>query len=95
MISINKKVKMGLIYSTKKSASDFEEFNVKIEDDYVEIKKPEKPILFLENYMTIENFRIKNLPTIYESSEEEDNDNYDIDLLEQDKKLYLDDVFGI
>ena len=86
---------MGLIYSTNKSATDFEEFKVKIEDDFVEIRKPEKPILFLDNYMTIENFRIKNLPTIYESSEDENDCEYDIDSLEQDKKLYLDDVFGI
>jgi hypothetical protein len=87
---------MGLIYSTNKSATDFEEFKVKIEDDFVEIRKPEKPILFLDNYMTIENFRIKKkLPIIYESSEDENDCEYDIDSLEQDKKLYLDDVFGI
>ena len=50
---------MGLIYSTNKSATYLDEFKVKVEDDFVEIRKPEKPILFLDNYMTIENFRIK------------------------------------
>ena len=83
---------MGLIYSANKSDKNLEENKIVIEDDFVKIKKPEKPILFLNNYITK-----KHLPIIYESFSdiEDDEEEYDVDLLTHDKKKMLDDVSGV
>ena len=83
---------MGLIYSANKSDKNLEENKIVIEDDFVKIKKPEKPILFLNN-----NITKKHLPIIYESFSdiEDDEEEYDVDLLTHDKKKMLDDVSGV
>ena len=83
---------MGLIYSANKSDKNLEENKIVIEDDFVKINKPEKPILFLNNYITK-----KHLPIIYESFSdiEDDEEEYDVDLLTHDKKKMLDDVSGV
>jgi len=82
---------MGLIYSSNKSDMNSDENGKISTDDFVKIKKPELPIKFLHNYLVK-----KHLPIIYESSDENETDMmYDVDLLDPDKKIMLDDVFGI
>ena len=84
---------MGLVYSYSKSDMNLEGNKDKIsmdDDDFVKIKKPELPTAFLNNYLAK-----KHLPIIYESSEENESDKYDVDLLDTDEKIMLDDVFGI
>lgn len=91
---------MGLIFSYDKEENDkksCDKLNSEkpdgkkiLDEDFVKIKKPEVPIKFLNNY-----FAKKRLPVIYESSEENEIEKYDVDLLESDKKNMLDDVCGI
>lgn len=82
---------MGLIYSRNISnVNSVKDEQVLVEDDFVEIKKPVFPILFLNNYINK-----KHLPIIYESSSDDEDKEYDVDLLDQDKKYLLDSVFGI
>ena len=83
---------MGLIYSHNKSDLNLDENtdNKSGDDNFVKIKKPELPMTFLYNYLTK-----KHLPIIYESSDENESEKYDVDLLDPDIKSMLDEVSGI
>ena len=85
---------MGLVYSRSKPDIIFEKENQLINDDYVEVKKFEKPILFLNDYMLnihSDNNYYKKKITIKDGY----NNNYDVDLLGKYQKKLLDHVSGI
>jgi hypothetical protein len=58
---------MGAIYSVKTdvASNEIQETQVEVEDDFIEVKKPEKPILLIEGYM--DKRSAGDLSTIYET----------------------------